>query len=91
MKIWAISDPHFSFGSEKPMDIFGGAWENHVENFFKNWNDVVADDDIVLVAGDISWAMKLEEAKVDLDKLGELKGKKIKMGARAPKKLRSKI
>lgn len=77
MKIWAISDPHFSFGCDKPMDIFGGAWENHVENFFNNWNAVVCDDDIVLVAGDISWAMKLEEAKVDLDKLGELKGTKI--------------
>ena len=77
MKIWAISDPHFSFGCDKPMDIFGGAWENHVENFFKNWNTVVGDDDIVLVAGGISWAMKLEEAKVDLDKLGELKGTKI--------------
>ena len=77
MKIWAISDPHFSFGCDKPMDIFGSAWENHIENFFKNWNALVSDDDIVLVAGDISWAMKLEEAKVDLDKLGELKGTKI--------------
>ena len=38
MKIWAISDPHFSFGSEKPMDIFGGAWENHASKFQDNWN-----------------------------------------------------
>ena len=77
MKIWAISDPHFSFGTEKPMDIFGGAWENHVDKFITNWNNVVGDEDIVLVAGDISWAMKLDEAKVDLNKLGELKGTKI--------------
>jgi len=77
MKIWAISDPHFSFGCNKPMDIFGGNWENHAEKFESNWNKVVGDDDIVLVAGDISWAMKLEDARVDLNKLGELNGKKI--------------
>lgn len=77
MKIWAISDPHFSFGCDKPMDVFGGAWENHVEKFFTNWNSVVSKDDIVLVAGDISWAMKLEDAKVDIEKLGELNGTKI--------------
>ena len=70
MKIWAISDPHFSFGTSKPMDIFGGAWENHAENFVNNWNEVVGNDDIVLVSCDISWAMKLEEAKVDLNVLG---------------------
>ena len=77
MKIWAISDPHFGVGKDKPMDVFGGNWENHVDNFCENWNNMVADDDIVLVAGDISWAMKLEDAKVDLDVLGGLKGSKI--------------
>ena len=77
MKIWAISDPHFSFGTDKPMDVFGGNWENHVENFVSNWNAVVGKDDIVLVAGDISWAMKIDEAKVDLDELHKLKGTKI--------------
>lgn len=77
MEIWAISDPHFSFGCDKPMDIFGGAWENHIEKFITNWNDVISSDDIVLVAGDISWAMKLDEAKVDLDELGKLNGTKI--------------
>ena len=77
MKIWAISDPHFSFGCDKPMDVFGGAWENHIDKFISNWNAVIEKDDIVLVAGDISWAMKLEDAKVDLDALGELNGTKI--------------
>ena len=77
MKIWAISDPHFSFDTDKPMDVFGGNWENHVENFITNWNHVVSDDDIVLVAGDISWAMKLEDAKADLEALHKLKGTKI--------------
>ena len=77
MKIWAISDPHFSFGTDKPMDVFGGNWENHVENFISNWNAVVSVEDIVLVAGDISWAMKLEEAIVDLNELHKLKGTKI--------------
>lgn len=77
MKIWAISDPHFSFGTDKPMDIFGGNWENHTKNFITNWNNVVRDEDVVLVAGDISWAMKLEDAVVDLKELSKLKGTKI--------------
>ena len=77
MKIWAISDPHFSFGTDKSMDVFGVNWENHVDNFMTNWNNCVAEDDVVLVAGDISWAMKLDEAKVDLNELHKLRGKKI--------------
>jgi len=77
MKIWAISDPHFSFGTNKPMDIFGERWANHVENFVTNWNKSIKKNDIVLVSGDISWAMKLEEAKVDLNELHKLKGTKI--------------
>ena len=77
MKIWAISDPHFSFGTDKPMDVFGGNWENHVENFVSKWNSVVEEEDIVLVAGDISWAMKLEDAKADLEELHKLNGTKI--------------
>jgi predicted phosphohydrolase len=59
------------------MDIFGGAWENYVEQIEQNWRQTVGADDLVLIAGDISWAMSLEGAKPDLDYIGSLPGKKV--------------
>ena len=77
MKIFAISDLHLSNSCDKPMDIFGGNWENYTEQIQENWKKLVADEDLVLIAGDISWAMKLEEAIDDLKWIDELPGKKI--------------
>lgn len=77
MKVFAISDLHLSGACDKPMDIFGGNWENYQQKIQENWKNMVGDDDIVLIAGDISWAMKLDEAKVDLDWIDKLPGKKI--------------
>jgi uncharacterized protein len=77
MKIFAISDLHLGFDAEKPMDIFGSHWETHPERIRQEWNDTVSGDDLVLVAGDISWAMKPADAKADLDFLGSLPGRKI--------------
>ena len=81
MKIYAISDLHLSFNSNKPMDVFGGNWENYTEKIYDNWTQKVTQDDIVLlivlVAGDISWAMKLDEAQADLDWIDKLPGRKI--------------
>ena len=62
MKIYAISDLHLSNSCDKPMDVFGGHWENYVSKIQENWKAKVGEDDLVLIAGDISWAMKLEEA-----------------------------
>ena len=77
MKIYAISDLHLSFGSNKPMDIFGQKWENYLEKIILDWNNKVTDDDIVLIAGDISWAMKLAETTEDFAFFSKLIGKKI--------------
>lgn len=77
MNIYAISDLHLNSNNSKPMNIFGPVWQNHTEIIKKNWNDLVKPCDIVLVAGDISWAMKFDEAKVDLDYFNLLKGTKI--------------
>lgn len=77
MKIFAISDLHLSINNPKPMDIFGGAWENYLEKIVKNWKKAVLDEDVVLIAGDISWAMNFENAKPDLEFLHTLPGKKI--------------
>ncbi len=76
-RLFALSDPHLSFAKPKTMDIFGPHWRNHAERLGENWRRTVGDDDIVLLTGDISWAMRLEEARVDLEWLSKLPGKKI--------------
>ena len=77
MNIYAISDLHLSFSADKPMDIFGGNWEGHFEKIKSDWLAAVQEEDVVLIAGDISWAMKLEDALVDLRALADLPGKKV--------------
>ena len=76
MSIYGISDLHLSFGTDKPMDIFRG-WNNHTERLFANWNRLVNEDDTVVLPGDLSWGLKLEETKKDFEFLKTLKGKKI--------------
>ena len=77
MKVYAISDFHLSINNPKPMDIFGPTWEGYLEKIEKDWNEKVSDEDIVLIPGDLSWAMKFEEAKSDLDYICALKGTKV--------------
>ncbi|MBR2989242.1 MAG: metallophosphoesterase [Clostridia bacterium] len=77
MKIFAISDFHLSINNPKPMDIFGEVWDGYLEKIEKFWKENITDDDIVLIAGDLSWAMTLDEFKPDLEYLGSLKGKKF--------------
>lgn len=75
--VFAISDLHLSGARDKPMDIFGKHWENHWERIQKDWLEQVSAQDIVLIPGDISWAMQLSDAEIDLDSIGRLPGKKI--------------
>ena len=77
MKIFAISDLHISTNSNKPMDVFGGNWVNYLEKIFTDWQNKVSDEDIVLLGGDLSWAMSLDDAREDLQKLFNLKGTKV--------------
>ena len=76
MKIYAISDLHISTNTNKPMDVFGGNWVGYLDKIKEDWQKV-ADDDLVLIGGDISWAMTIEDAKKDLETLEHLKGTKI--------------
>ena len=71
MSLFAIGDPHLSFSCDKPMDIFKG-WDDYVSRLEKNWNSVVTENDTVVVPGDISWAMGLENAKKDFEFLNNL-------------------
>lgn len=78
-KIFAIGDVHLSFGDgvDKPMDIFGNRWEGHALKLADNWKSQITPEDAVILAGDISWALKFAEARADLEWLEELPGKKI--------------
>jgi len=77
MTIWALADPHLGQAVQKPMDIFGPGWERHAERMAENWRATVGDGDWVLVPGDISWAMRLDDALVDLRFLDDLPGRKV--------------
>jgi uncharacterized protein len=75
MVIHGISDLHLSFRSDKPMDKFGSHWAGHAEKMAAAWDELVGDEDVVLCPGDLSWAMRLEEADLDLAWIGARKGR----------------
>ena len=77
MKIYAISDLHMCLNGSKPMNVFGASWENYLEKIFADWEKKVTDEDVVLIGGDVSWAMELEDAVKDIRTLLPLKGKKV--------------
>ena len=77
MNVYAISDLHLSGLADKPMNVFGAGWEGHFDKIKEDWNARVKDGDAVLVAGDISWGMRLEEGMYDVASLQNLKGEKI--------------
>ncbi len=79
MHLFCIGDLHLSLDPrvDKPMSKFGEIWENHSEKVKKNWIERVTEEDIVIIAGDISWGLKLEEALADLNFLDSLPGNKI--------------
>ncbi len=74
--IYSIADLHLSFGTNKPMDVFSG-WTNYTERIRTNWQRLVEPDDTVVIAGDISWAMKLNDINQDFEYIQSLNGKKI--------------
>ncbi len=75
MSIFTISDLHLSLGTNKPMEIFG--WDNHIERIKSNWIRLVKENDTVILPGDFSWALKLEESLEDFRFLEALPGKKL--------------
>ena len=77
MSLFAIGDLHLPGGDEKPMEIFGDHWEGHFERISRDWRERVGEEDVVLIPGDISWAMQLKDAAPDLAAIGQLPGRKI--------------
>lgn len=76
MSVYAIGDTHLSFSVDKPMDIFKG-WDDYAQRLENNWQRLITNEDTVIINGDISWAMGLEQAEKDLKFINKLNGKKI--------------
>lgn len=77
MKVFAISDLHLSTVCNKPMDVFGKSWENYFEQIRADWLEKVTEEDVVILAGDFSWAMRMEDALPDFACVAELPGRKV--------------
>lgn len=77
MAIYTISDLHLSLGIDKPMNIFGDNWENHEKKIENNWIKKVKENDLVLLPGDFSWAMYIQDALKDFEYLNKLPGTKL--------------
>ncbi len=77
MSLYAIGDLHFSTAVNKPMNIFGDNWDNHEEKITNSWKSKVNEEDTVLIVGDTSWAINMNEAEEDLNIIHNLPGKKI--------------
>ncbi len=77
MSIYAISDLHLSFSTNKPMNVFGNNWNDHEKKIKNNWLKTVKNEDTILLPGDFSWGMTFEEVKPDFEYLNELPGRKI--------------
>ena len=76
MALYVLGDPHLSFRSQKPMDIFGGAWNGYVDKL-RDGLSVLREEDTIVLAGDISWGMSLEESTEDFAFLDVFPGRKL--------------
>ena len=77
MPLFVLADTHFSLASNKPMDVFGSRWRGFMSKLKDAWYDIVKENDTVIIPGDISWAMDLNQALDDLCYLDDLPGSKI--------------
>lgn len=77
MALYAIGDLHLSLSVDKPMDVFGSAWKNHVRKIEKNWKKRIDPQDTVVLTGDHSWGKNLQECQADLEFIEQLPGRKI--------------
>ncbi len=77
MALWTIGDLHLAHSTDKPMDVFGERWSGHSDKIKKFWLENVRQDDVIVIPGDVSWAINLTEATEDFLYLHHLPGKKI--------------
>ena len=75
MALYTMADLHLSFSTAKPMDVFGDRWKDHPEKIAQRWQ--LTDQDTIVLPGDFSWAIDLNELRADMAFLDALPGKKI--------------
>ncbi len=76
MALYAIGDLHLCLGAPKPMDIFGGAWIGYMDKLRQGMS-VITEKDTTVLLGDLSWALRLEEAGEDFAWINRIPGRKI--------------
>ena len=76
MALYAIGDLHLSFGTDKPMDVFGSRWDRHAEKLQESFR-AFGEDDVCIICGDLSWSMSLADAAEDFRFIHRLGGQKI--------------
>lgn len=77
MALYALADLHLACAVDKPMDVFGGRWQDYMEKIQKRWQAVVSAEDTIVIGGDVSWGIDFEQAKADFAMLNRLPGHKI--------------
>ena len=78
MSLYVIADLHLDTkGTGKSMEVFGNRWQNYVLKIKNNWTRLISEDDTVVISGDVSWALNLDQAEDDLRWINTLPGKKI--------------
>lgn len=77
MSIFAIGDLHLDFSNQKPMNVFGEHWDKHYEKIEQDWKEKVTESDLVILPGDFSWAIKLEDTYKEFQYINKLPGRKI--------------
>ena len=77
MSLFVMADLHLSSDRSKSMEIFGPRWQDYMEKIQNNWNRIVSPEDTVIVPGDISWSLRLEDSLDDFRFLDALNGKKL--------------
>jgi len=77
MSLFAIGDLHLSLGGEKPMDVFGGRWQDYTEKIVKGFGAVVGEEDTTVLCGDLTWGMDMDATLEDFKFIHRLPGKKI--------------
>ena len=77
ISIFAISDLHLSTNTDKSMEVFGDKWTDYMNRISDNWNRLIGKDDTIIIGGDISWEMKLEDCVSDFKYINSLPGRKI--------------
>ena len=75
MALYTIADLHLACAVDKPMDIFGGKWQNYMEKIKKHWNAIITPEDTVVIGGDLSWDISFAQSKADFDYLHALPGR----------------